>query len=154
MKVIKGVGGSVHPSTQEKIDKMNMDVRFDVCPTCAGSGKAELPDFTKKSESSYWWFRKLYEALAKKPKGVELLLMNNMLIVIEEPESGLSALDSEDVRLNLGEAGKIKYITSEIKYQFDDQDGMAGNISQEDLERIARESFAENSTNNSENPEG
>lgn len=137
MKVEKGIGGSVNDKDQSDIDAMNKEVRFDVCPTCDGSGKAELPDFTNVDEKVYWWFRKMKQALAKKPEGIELLLMNNQLVVIQEPkEEGI--LEPEMVRMHLGDAGKIKYITSEIKYQFDESDELPESVTQEDLRELAK----------------
>jgi len=140
MKMTKGIGGSVYKTDQEKIAAMNQEVRFDVCPVCNGEGKAELPDFTEVNDKVYWWFRELKQALSKKPAGVELLLMNNQLIVIEEPkEEGV--LEPEMVRMHLGGAGVIKYITSEIKYQFDETDEGVENIDTEALAEMAKESM-------------
>lgn len=142
MKIEKGIGGSVYEKDQADIDAMNQEVAFDVCPTCDGDGRAELPDFKGVDEDVYWWFRKMKQALAKKPKGVELLLMNNQLVVIREPEEE-GVLEPEMARMHLGDAGKIKYITSEIKYQFDESDELPENIDQEELRQLAKNAMSQ-----------
>lgn len=143
MRIVKGKGGSVTRRDQAKIDRMNNEVKFDICPTCNGEGRAELPDFSGSTESAYWWFRKLKEALSKKPDGVDLLLMNNQLVVIETPdEEGI--LEPEKVRLHLGEGGTIRYITSEIKYQFDEEDDLS-NVNEEELVEELKKSMNQKS---------
>lgn len=139
MKVEKGIGGSVAKRDQERIEEMNKDVRFDVCPTCEGTGRAELPEFSNQKDAVYYWFRKLKKALALKPAGVELLLMNNQLVVIEEPKN-MQTLEPEQVRMHLGEDGVIKYITSAINYEFSGEE-LPEEIDKEKLLEKMKEDF-------------
>lgn len=141
MKINKGIGGSVHSSTQEAIDLVQQEERADICPTCE-VGTVNVPDYKSVKDDAYMFWRKLKGVLAMKPKGVEFMLMNNNLLVISEPEEE-GILDANDVRLHFGEDGAIKYITSSVDFQFDEMDENVADVSPEDLAKIVTDSKGE-----------
>lgn len=136
MKVKIGTPGSVYRKDLNKITKVSNDVKVDLCPTCNGEGRCEVPNVEIESPA-YWWWRKVKAALEEKPKGVELMLLNNGLSIIDDPGDS-KVLDEGDVRLTLGESGVIKYITSEVRFEQEEHDE-SFEMSNEDLVEIAKD---------------